>query len=192
MKKEHTTKAKDLLSEGYAPFKIVQLLKEDGVTEEEAATLVESLSNAVEKKSKKGKTDLVWRAILAGFAVTILCSTLWAVVALQTRYDFVFINLIIGGAIGYVMRSVSRDIPRRIIPIMAIVFAVFSIFLGDVIFHMVYWHEEFVIEAGKTPFLQYMLMKGFWEASWDIAANRNLMDILWMCLCGTVAYFFAK
>lgn len=192
MKTAHAIKAKDLLTEGYAALRVVQLLKEDGMLEEEAVILVDSITAGIDKKYKKNKLSLVWHAIFAGFVVMILGSLLWAGVAYQTGNDSIIINVVIGAVIGFVMRSVSQDIPRKIIPIMAVLFAMFSIFLGDIIFQMIYWHEEFVMAAGNTPFFQYMIMTGFWDASWEIITHRNVMDIIWMSLSGVIAYFFAK
>lgn len=192
MKKEYTAKAKALIAEGYAPLKILQLLNEDGVSEEDAVEIVEAVSIHEEKKLKSNKRGLIWRAIFIGLLSMILGSLLWAGVALQTGNDFYIVNILIGGLIGYVMRMTSQDMPRRIIPIMAVVFAMVAIFLGDIFFHIIYWYEEFVVEAGTTPFFQYMIMHGFWDTSWLIATNRNLMDIFWMCLSGVAAYFLAK
>ena len=188
MSTEFKTKVKDLLSEGYAPFKIIEILKEDGIPEEEVTHLIELL----EMKTKNSKKAYIGYAVLAGFLLMILCAALWALIALQTGSDFFLINLLIGASIGYIMRSVSRNSPKKIIPVLAVAFAICAIFLGDVIFHMAYWHEEFLIEAGSTPFLQYMLTNGFWGASWDIITNRNLMDMFWMGLSGVMAYVTSK
>lgn len=188
MHMERDSDAADLVSQGYAPLKVIDVLKENGMSEEEATVLVESLL----RRKKNSKTARIWHAILAAAGLMILCALLWALIAYQTGSDFVLINILIGAAIGYLMHSVSKNAPHRIIPIMAAFFAILSIFLGDVIFHIIYWYKEFAIEAGATPIVQYMITTGFWSACWDIITNRNLMDVFWMCLSGVVAYFSAR
>jgi hypothetical protein len=124
--------------------------------------------------------------VLAGLVVVILFSILWAMVSTLLGRTFPWMTLLLGAAVGLVIRRAGRGLDWRF-PLMAVTHTVLGSLLANIVVA-----AAFTAEAHGTSTLA--ILRAVTPMTWPVFFNEALspVDIIYALFAAGIAAFYSQ